>query len=262
MIGPGAGVAQDAIGAAGIGEAAPHRFGKILDRDIVRAGSQKQEPARGGEPGGKPGQLAVAAQRRRRILFRAGEGRRIGNDDVEALAPAGERSRLGEHLAAAEGAALLDGVLPRRGGGQCQRRLGAVDAEHRLRSGMCRADGKSAGIAIQVEHPRLSRWSKNQPVFCPASTSASNTVPFSSTTTGPQTLPSETRVSSFSPSNVRAGLSLRSTIAAGDRTLCNASRISGSSRSMPAAFACTTSTSPKRSTTRPGRPSASAWTSR
>src|ERR1700693_2845135 len=106
MVAPRARIAQDAVAAPGIGEAAPHRLGEIRRGDTMRARSQKQEPARRGEPGAKPSELALAAQCRRRVLFGAGEGRRIGDDDVEALTLSGECGRLAEHFAAAERAAL------------------------------------------------------------------------------------------------------------------------------------------------------------
>src|SRR5205807_1814901 len=194
MIGPGAGLAQNARAAPGIGEPAPHGLGEIRRTDIMRARREEQDAARRGYLCGEPRQLAVAAQRRPHIALRARKGRRVGDDDVKALAGCGERGCLGKYLSAAEGAALGDIVAPRCALSERQGGLGAVDADHR-RGG-------------------------------------------------------------------RAGLSSRSAIAAGLITCCNASSTSGISRSMPAVLACTTSTEPNRSMTRPGSPSASAWISR
>ena len=54
--------------------------------------------------GGEPRQLAITAQCRRHILARLGEGGRIGDDDVEALACSGEPGSFGKGLAAAKAA--------------------------------------------------------------------------------------------------------------------------------------------------------------
>src|SRR5438132_372160 len=58
------------------------------------------------------------------------------------------------------------------------------------------------------------------------------------------------------PSLARAGVSLRSTTARGASTSSSASSSGARSRSTPALLSCATTTSPNRSITRPGRPSA------
>src|SRR5207248_4967640 len=159
MIGAGARAAQDAPAASGIAKTTSRRVGEVSNGDIMRAGGEEQKPAGSGQLSSKPRQLAVAAQRRRNVPLRAREGRRVGDDDVEALAGGSERSRFGEHLGAAERAAFRDLAAPRCGFGKRQRRFGTVDAEHR--SG-ARARGRHrepAAVAIKVEHARTTSQS-------------------------------------------------------------------------------------------------------
>ena len=122
--------AQDAGAASGIDETAPHRVGELGGADIVRARGDKQKPARRGQLRREPRQLAITAQRRRHVAFRARERRRIGDDDVEPLAgprPARRPRR-----------------TPRRGGTcSARRRRSAAPMRRRApappRSGRCRA---------------------------------------------------------------------------------------------------------------------------
>src|SRR5947207_13722212 len=74
MIGPGAGLAQNARAAPGIGEPAPHGLGKIRRTDIMRARREEQDAARRGQLRGEPRQLAVAAQRRPTSRFKRAKG--------------------------------------------------------------------------------------------------------------------------------------------------------------------------------------------
>ncbi len=89
MIRVGPGCPQDPRAAPGIAEASPHRLGKISLGDIVRTAGKEQQASGGGYRGGEAGELAIAAQRRRQILARLGEGGRVGDDDVEALTGSG-----------------------------------------------------------------------------------------------------------------------------------------------------------------------------
>jgi len=91
---------------------------------------------------------------------------------------------------------------------------------------------------------RLSRWSKNQPVFCPPDRSARKRAPFSRTSIGPLISPLAIRTSRVRPSCSRAELSLRSTTTRGSITVSSAASRSSLSRSMPALFNCATTTSP------------------
>src|SRR5581483_6681579 len=152
----GAGGADDAAAAPGIAEAAPHRLGKLGGADIVRARGGEHEAARRGQLRGKAGELAVAPQRRRHVALRPGEGGRIGDDDVEALAGGGEPRRLEKHVAAAEFAGCGDAVAFGRDRGERQRRRRAVEAEHRRRPGPRRAHREPAAVAVEVEHPRAA----------------------------------------------------------------------------------------------------------
>ena len=131
MVGIGAGEAQDAAGAARIGQATAHRLGKLCGADVERAGSDKQDPAARSDRGGEACELAVAAQCDWNILARSGKGGRISHHDVEAFAASGEPRGLGKDFGAAKRAGLTRPVSLGRLGGQVQCRFGAVDTEDR-----------------------------------------------------------------------------------------------------------------------------------
>ena len=92
---------------------------------------------------------------------------------------------------------------------------------------MRRHDRKSAGIAIQVEHAGAGGQPGDKGAVVALVVEPAGLLPGErhppetrcrspSSDTGPSTDPDATRLSSGSPSSVRAGLSLRSTIASGD----------------------------------------------
>jgi len=90
--------------APGVGQPAPYRLAKLRLPDIERAGGEKEDAAIGGQRGGEASQLAVAAQRRRDILSRLGEGpadRRSRYRSARRRPPGGrlrQRPRRGEKL--------------------------------------------------------------------------------------------------------------------------------------------------------------------
>ena len=100
-----------------------------------------------------------------------------------------------------------------------------------------------APFANRATRARCSRWSKNQPVFCPPSGSTAKESPLSSTEIMPAS-PCSSLVSSRRPSRVRTALSLRAITMLGAISACSASRISGVAASMPAVLAWMVTASP------------------
>src|SRR5207248_10987154 len=133
-----------------------YRLGELRPTDMERAGSDEQDAAARGHGGGEARQLAVAAQCRRHLLARFGEGRRIRDDDVEAFVLGGEPAGLGKGFAAAKRAGPADPIELCRRCRQRERRLGTVDAEDGGGRGPRRLDRKTAGIAIEVKNTRAS----------------------------------------------------------------------------------------------------------
>ncbi len=232
MVGAGPGAPQDAREAAGVGEAAPHRLGEFGGPDIVGARGEERETRRARSAGRRAGRVcdsrATPPEPSRFERANAGGSAMTMSKRSPAAASAAASANTSPRRNRDASATPL-----RRGRLRCQARGRAPNCRCRATAAAPRcaaAHRKPAAVAIQIEHPRSGREPGDEARGCragrkttrssvPPSTSARNTAPPSSTVTGPSMVPSATAVSSGSPSSVRAGLSLRSTIAAGDSRL-------------------------------------------
>ena len=173
--------------------------------------------------------------------------------------PSRQRSSALERLAALEAAALRRRRSTRPPWPPASAPAPSCRCQHRLRARSRRLHAEAAAVAIDIEHPRaaapappriarLSRWSKNQPVFCPPERSARKRPPFSAISIG--SLDARPWPSAHSAPALRASACRRCCAAAPPP----AAAPGPAPPAAPAAtvpcrrvFTCTTSASPKRS---------------
>jgi len=103
------------------------------------------------------------AASRRHIFARLGKGRRVSDDDVEALACGGEARGLGKSLATAKAASSAGPVVGRGLCGELERRRGTVDAEHHGSAGPCHLHREAAVEAIEIEDACIPRQRCDEP---------------------------------------------------------------------------------------------------
>ena len=174
----------------------------------------------------QPGELAIAAQRRRHLLARFGEGRRVGDHKVEALAGLGEPGGFAEDFGAAKGARCRrrrsappprpPAPAPARSG-RCRRLRWRRRAPPAPRTRRCsnkdREPAPPAPGRRQSADYRAGR--KTSRSFARRADRSENRRRFRGPAPARRGRPGATRASGGSPSCARAGLSLRSTIACG-----------------------------------------------
>src|SRR3954463_9057514 len=98
VIRPGAGVANKRGAAAGPRNADGALLLKAVSRHVMRAGGEQQVSVRSRHGRGEARKLAIGARAAFKILARFDEGWRVGDYDIEAVAPLGKPRKLLEHI--------------------------------------------------------------------------------------------------------------------------------------------------------------------
>ena len=131
-------------------DAPDRRVRELARRDVVAARGEEQEAARRHQRRRQPRQLGIALERRRLVLAALGEGGRVGDHDVEALAPprAAHALQLLQRLRAAGLDARREAVLRRgarrrgRAHGRCGRAARRAPRPRRRSGGRSRRCGR------------------------------------------------------------------------------------------------------------------------